>query len=284
MSKTIFFVVPFKNRIIMKPFLIKTPVWLGRHWFKIVLCGMLLFLLQQKDLNLQFNLSAQPENSTLTTTTTEKGWLSQLNPASLASSLTTLLPEKPKVENVKVATLSPPDNVANTYSNMTYHESSPEPVRSKAELAKLKKQRAYVSRFADVAQAEMKKYGIPASIKLAQGLIETNAGASRLSTKNNNHFGMKCFSRKCRKGHYSNFTDDSHKDIFRIYKSAWSSYRSHSKMLVSNKRYKKLFRLSPTDYRSWAHGLYKAGYATDKKYAEKLIRIIEELDLQEYDS
>lgn len=268
----------------MKPFTIKTPVWLGRHWFKIVLCGMFIFLLQQKDLNLQFNLSAQPDASEDTAAFTEKGWLDRLNPATLASSLTTLLPEKEKIEQVQITELPAADNLANTYSNMTYHESAAKPVRSKAEVAKLKKQNAYVSRFVDVAQSEMKKYGIPASIKLAQGLIETNAGASRLSTKNNNHFGMKCFSRKCKKGHCSNFTDDSHKDFFRVYKSAWSSYRSHSKMLVGNKRYKKLFDLSPTDYHGWAHGLYKAGYATDKRYAEKLIRIIEELELQKYDT
>lgn len=270
----------------MKIFLIKTPVWLGRHWFKIVLCGMFLFLLQQKDLNLQFNLSAQPDEETISATTAtvnEKGWFSQLNPATMASSLTSLLPEKQKTEKVQITDLPATDNLANTYSNMTYNESARKPERSAAELAKIKKQLAYVSRFADVAQAEMKKYGIPASIKLAQGLIETNAGASRLSTKNNNHFGMKCFSRKCKKGHCSNFTDDSHKDFFRVYKSAWSSYRSHSQMLVSNKRYKKLFKLAPADYRGWAKGLYKAGYATDKKYAEKLIRIIEELGLQKYD-
>ena len=131
------------------------------------------------------------------------------------------------------------DNLANTYSNMTYQESAPKVIHTltKAQRKKLKKQRAYVDRFANVAQVEMKKYGIPASIKLAQGLIETNAGESRLSTKNNNHFGMKCFSKKCKKGHCSNFSDDTHKDFFRIYKNAWESYRSHSELLAG-KRYK----------------------------------------------
>ena len=92
---------------------------------------------------------------------------------------------------------------------------------------------------------------------------------------------MKCFSRKCKKGHCSNFTDDSHKDFFRIYKNSWSSYRAHSKLL-QGKRYRHLKRYGK-DYKKWAFGLRKAGYATDKKYAEKLIAIIEAMHLDEFD-
>ena len=139
----------------------------------------------------------------------------------------------------------------------------------------------YVRRYAKVARAEMDKYGIPASITLAQGLLESDAGGSRLSRKNNNHFGMKCFSRKCKKGHCSNFTDDSHKDFFKIYKNAWQSYRAHSKLLMG-KRYKHL-QSYDKDYEKWAFGLRKAGYATDKKYAQKLISINETLHLEEFD-
>lgn len=139
----------------------------------------------------------------------------------------------------------------------------------------------YVRKFAKVARSEMQKYGIPASITLAQGLLESDAGGSRLSRKNNNHFGMKCFSRKCSKGHCSNFTDDSHKDFFRIYENVWQSYRAHSKLL-QKKRYGAL-KAYGKDYRKWAHGLRKAGYATDKKYAYKLIDIIEALRLYEFD-
>ena len=128
----------------------------------------------------------------------------------------------------------------------------------------------------------MEKYGIPASIILAQGLIETNAGESRLSVRNNNHFGMKCFSKKCRKGHCSNFTDDSHKDFFRKYKTAWESYRAHSHLLNA-KRYRHLKKLGTKDYKGWAKGLRKAGYATDKRYAEKLINLIETLRLDKFD-
>jgi flagellum-specific peptidoglycan hydrolase FlgJ len=142
----------------------------------------------------------------------------------------------------------------------------------------------YIQRFAPVAQAEMRKYGIPASIILAQALLESNAGQSKLTQKTNNHFGMKCFSKNCRKGHCSNFTDDSHKDFFLSYGNAWASYRDHSNFLKNNKRYRKLFTNEATDYKSWARGLAKAGYATDKLYANKLIALIETLELDQYDT
>jgi len=140
----------------------------------------------------------------------------------------------------------------------------------------------YVTRFGAVAVAEMKKYGIPASITLAQGLLESDAGTSRLAKQNNNHFGMKCFSKNCVKGHCSNFNDDHHKDFFRSYSNSWESYRAHSLLLQGN-RYKSLKNFGTKNYKDWAHGLKKAGYATDKNYAPKLIKIIEEMKLYEFD-
>jgi flagellum-specific peptidoglycan hydrolase FlgJ len=146
-----------------------------------------------------------------------------------------------------------------------------------------KKQRlSYIRRFSKVAQEEMKRFGIPASITLAQGLLESNAGTSPLALHNQNHFGIKCFEKHCRKGHCANFSDDSHKDFFRIYQTVWESYRAHSKFLQKD-RYKPLFKLKSTDYKGWAKGLQKAGYATDQRYAEKLIRLIEAYELQQYD-
>jgi flagellum-specific peptidoglycan hydrolase FlgJ len=139
----------------------------------------------------------------------------------------------------------------------------------------------YVSRYAKTAQQEMEKYGIPASISLAQGLIESRAGTSTLATRNNNHFGIKCFSRQCRKGHCTNHTDDTHKDFFRSYKSPWESWRAHSQMLASG-RYAGLKKYG-RDYRKWAYGLKSVGYATDRTYAEKLIGVIERYDLHRYD-
>ncbi|MEL6925732.1 MAG: glucosaminidase domain-containing protein, partial [Bacteroidota bacterium] len=164
-------------------------------------------------------------------------------------------------------------------SGVAFHESEQVTKKKKSKPA----QEAYIRRFAKVAQQEMKKFGIPASIKLAQGLLESNAGKSPLATKNNNHFGIKCFSRKCQKGHCSNFDDDSHKDFFRVYQNSWESYRAHSRFLTKGARYQSLFRLSPNDHRAWATGLQRAGYATDPQYATKLLELIERYDLTIYD-
>jgi len=139
----------------------------------------------------------------------------------------------------------------------------------------------YVGRYSKTAITEMEKFGVPASISLAQGLIESRAGHSKLAQRNNNHFVIKCFSRHCKKGHCSNFTDDTHKDFFRVFKSPWESWREHSKM-ISSGRYAKL-KKHGRDYRKWAYGLKSAGYATDRTYADKLIGVIEKYQLYKYD-
>ena len=139
----------------------------------------------------------------------------------------------------------------------------------------------YIARFSGIAVKEMHRYGIPASISLAQGLVESRYGTSKLAVRNNNHFGMKCFSKKCGKGHCSNFSDDHHKDFFRIFKTPWDSWRAHSEMLA-NGRYARLKKYG-LNYRSWAHGLENLGYATDRSYAEKLIGVIERYDLDRFD-
>ena len=140
----------------------------------------------------------------------------------------------------------------------------------------------YVVRFSKVAQGEMEKYGIPASITLAQGILESEAGNSRLASKHNNHFGIKCHSRNCPRGHCVNYADDSPKDFFRKYGTAWESFRAHSEFLTRD-RYRSLHKLKSTDYKGWARGLEKAGYATGDGYGEKLIRLIEDLKLYRYD-
>jgi flagellum-specific peptidoglycan hydrolase FlgJ len=139
----------------------------------------------------------------------------------------------------------------------------------------------YIARYSKIAIGEMNQFGIPASISLAQGLVESRAGTSTLAVSNNNHFGMKCFAKNCPKGHCSNHTDDTHKDFFKKFPSAWQGWRAHSQLLASG-RYTKLKRYG-RDYKAWAHGLQSAGYATDKTYAEKLIGIIERYDLYKYD-
>jgi flagellum-specific peptidoglycan hydrolase FlgJ len=142
---------------------------------------------------------------------------------------------------------------------------------------------AYIAQYSPVAQAEMRQHGIPASITLAQGLLESNAGQSGLSKKCNNHFGIKCFSKRCKRGHCHNFTDDTHKDFFIRYDNVWASYKAHSAFLKQTPRYKKCFQLAKNDYKGWARGLAKAGYATDPRYAEKLIALVEQFDLGRFD-
>lgn len=140
---------------------------------------------------------------------------------------------------------------------------------------------AYIKKYAAIAQAGWKQYKVPASISLAQGLIESRAGLSKLAVGNNNHFGMKCFSRNCKKGHCTNHTDDTHKDFFLKFKTAFQSWDAHAKLLASG-RYAKLKKYGK-DYRRWAQGLKSCGYATDRTYAQKLIGIIENYNLDRYD-
>jgi len=144
--------------------------------------------------------------------------------------------------------------------------------------------RDYIARFSAVAIAEMRRSGVPASITLAQGLLESNASESRLAQKINNHFGMKCFSTHCEKGHCVNFKQNSHKDFFVKYANAWGSYQAHTDYLKNSGRYIHLFELDRSNYRAWARGLAKAGYNTsDEAYGEKLIAIIQILDLDRFD-
>lgn len=139
---------------------------------------------------------------------------------------------------------------------------------------------AYVARFAHIAQQEQAKFGIPASISLAQGIIESRYGTSTLAIKNNNHFGIKCQSRGCKKGHCTNHSDDSHKDFFRKFNTAWESWRAHSNVLMSP-RYK---AARGHGYRKWAQILKSKGYATDRNYANTLISTIEKYKLYRYDN
>ncbi|MDF1574607.1 MAG: glucosaminidase domain-containing protein [Bacteroidales bacterium] len=138
----------------------------------------------------------------------------------------------------------------------------------------------YIRTFSDLAMREMIRVGIPASITLAQGCLESNNGNSRLAVRGNNHFGIKCHDWTGKKIHHN---DDSWQECFRSYSSAYESYMDHSEFLSSKPRYAPLFEISPHDYRGWARGLKRAGYATADNYATLLIRIIEENELYKYD-
>ena len=140
----------------------------------------------------------------------------------------------------------------------------------------------YVERYKDIAMREMREYGIPASITLAQGLLESGAGRSQLSQQSNNHFGIKCH--KDWQGKSVNYDDDKPQECFRKYKNPEASFIDHSKFLVEKKRYAFLFDLPKDNYIKWAFGLKKAGYATDPKYPKKLIKYIERYSLYQYDN
>jgi len=139
----------------------------------------------------------------------------------------------------------------------------------------------YIERYKDVAITEMNLFGIPASITMAQACLESNFGNSRLAIEGNNHFGIKCHSSWTGKKIYKD--DDKKNECFRHYNSVWESFRDHSKFLKNSKRYKFLFEYDITDYKKWAYGLKKAGYATCATYPEKLIRLIEKYKLFELD-
>ena len=142
-------------------------------------------------------------------------------------------------------------------------------------------QKKYIERYADLAIEEMYRSGIPASITLAQGLLESGYGLSELALKSNNHFGIKCHNTW--QGDKVYHDDDAKGECFRKYDTPEESFRDHSDFLRYRDRYKFLFDLEITDYKSWANGLKKAGYATDPKYPAKLIKLIEDYSLYEYD-
>lgn len=140
--------------------------------------------------------------------------------------------------------------------------------------------RDYIERYKDIAITEMNQYGIPASIKLAQALLESGNGNSYLARKANNHFGIKCGG--IWNGKSITRPDDHVRDCFRVYDDPEHSFRDHSQFLL-RKRYEKLFTLKKNDYKGWAKGLKDAGYATNPRYPELLINLIERYQLYQYD-
>lgn len=140
----------------------------------------------------------------------------------------------------------------------------------------------YVANFNEIAKNNMKTHGIPASIILAQGILESGAGKGKLAQSANNHFGIKCH--KGWTGDSVKHDDDAEQECFRKYAQASESYKDHSLFLTSRSRYATLFKLDKGDYQSWARGLKAAGYATDVKYPDKLIGLIERFELYKYDN
>lgn len=164
-------------------------------------------------------------------------------------------------------------------NNNTHLENSDEK-NENLDLNKLSAVELYIYNYAGVAQEEMKLYGIPASIKIAQGILESGSGSGNLTKRSNNHFGIKCNGWQGEKVYHD---DDEAQECFRKYADAKYSFRDHSLFLFERSRYGFLFDYESDDYISWAQGLRRAGYATDPKYPDKLISLIKRYQLHEYD-
>jgi len=256
------------------------PQWvnnLEKNWFRILILAVALHVFFNKDISIQFNMNAAGqvgEALVIQPVSYEKNQQQKVSvtPVSKRSSS-----HKEKKKTV------PPE--ANNFSNLGFILNPDYARRKKIDRRivqqKLENCQAYIKAYEPIARKEREKYDIPVSITLAQGLLESNAGDSRLAKESNNHFGIKCRT-KCLGCTCRNYSDDDIYDMFRVFESTWESFREHS-ILLSGNRYKHLKKLPARDYKNWAHGLKKAGYATDKRYAEKLIRIIEELDLDRFD-
>ena len=256
--------------------IIRTISWIGKNWFQLIVIIFLLQLYTTRNVQLLVNSSNETTNSLV----------SQQSVTSLTS-----YPEEHQELFVGFNILEKDEPNYNPkwksadFSNLAFIINSKlantKRVNHEIVSEKLTNCREYVKRFAKSAIIEMEKYGIPASITLAQGLLESDAGESRLASESNNHFGIKCRS-KCRGCTCRNYADDDIYDMFRVFDSSWDSFREHS-LLLQIERYSHLRKIDPKDYKKWAVGLKKAGYATDKNYHNKLIRIIEELDLSQFD-
>jgi flagellum-specific peptidoglycan hydrolase FlgJ len=298
-----------KVKHVFRENMFKANQMIQQNWLKLVIVCLVAFVIAHKDLNVSLNLvnstnnqpTEQPQNISAAPVS-QVGRAEQMSyteapikaevktpKKAIATSIVSAAPKPKKVaskasKNSKNSNFD--ENLANTFSNIGFILNSTYAKRNNIDPAivahKRKKCDDYIKHYAPIAVKEMKQYGVPASITLAQGLLESNVGESKLATKNNNHFGIKCFARSCKKGHCSNYTDDSHKDFFRAYPNANESYRAHS-LFLQKDRYKHLKKLGTKNYKSWAHGLRKAGYATDKKYAPKLIKLIEVLGLARFD-
>jgi len=179
---------------------------------------------------------------------------------------------KPRTERVVKNTRTQPNVTKEAQKETVFVDKTPDRVPTSTE--------DYITIFGPIAQEEMRLYGIPASITLAQGILESASGKGRLAVEANNHFGIKCHEWTGAKIYHD---DDAAQECFRKYNDAKYSYRDHSLFLTNRSRYQKLFQFDIHDYQSWAKELRAAGYATDRRYPDKLISLIERYQLYKYD-
>jgi flagellum-specific peptidoglycan hydrolase FlgJ len=266
------------------------PSWLGRNWFNLVLLYVSGHFVFQKEVSLDVSLPGRQTTfqaagvSVLPTATAkEPGPETWYVPASNVSQFKKIREQTEKVDRAKTkpTTAVPGFSIRNLTPLLSPDYARRKGIPKEVVAARVQVCKDYVARYTSIAQEEMRTYGIPASITLAQGLLESDAGESVLARESLNHFGIKCRT-KCIGCTCRNYADDVAHDMFRVFEEVGESFREHS-LLLNSPRYKALKKLDASDYKGWARGLKKAGYATDPHYAEKLIRIIEALDLNQYD-
>jgi flagellum-specific peptidoglycan hydrolase FlgJ len=265
--------------------------FIQKHWLNMVLALMLTLLIIKKDIHLTVSSSFDNDKTeekavAVVQVSKTKKIKQKVAYAAMAvashdiddngDGIIELLPKR--TLKAVLPTKLKDENVSNEFNNVSVFEKSGK-VNPSVLDARQAKCWDYVTRFVSVARAEKSKFGIPVSITLAQGLLESDAGESSLTRKANNHFGVKTFDKSIS---HVVMKDDTPRDKFKKYRSAWESYRDHSQLLMRD-HYKHLQFLSKTDYVGWAKGLKKAGYATDPFYAEKLVKIIESLQLYRFD-
>ncbi len=294
----------FKEKY-QKVYLKKSKDWLRKNWFSLSLMVFAVFILTQKDITMEFTMRANPDATATPSAVQESTEKGKVVPASVPLSAVSSKEKKTNTQAFGFGNL--PSLIRNTVSKGNVPTKAAELTKESVvaahpnvrfllfpemtESAKLNasevnalnnKCKAYARRFAPVAMAEMGRYGVPASITVAQAILHSNAGDHPLVEKSNNHFGIKCFSKECPKGHCSHHGTEEHKSFYRNFNTAWESFRGHS-LLLTNKKYEHLLKLKKKDYKGWANGLQKAGYSKDQQYAQKLIRIIEAMQLAELD-
>jgi len=294
------------NKKDQKKYIDKSKEWLRKNWFNLSLLAFAIFILTQKDITMEFTMrnnpgdgiqqSIQPSTSESAKVVPAVVPLSTVSQKDLPNSNQQFgwgdLPDLIRNTGSKGNLSSPKSTMTNEeavagYPNirfLLFPEMSNSTNLSESAINSLNnKCKAYARRFAPVAMAEMGRYGVPASITIAQAILHSNAGDEILATKNNNHFGIRCFSNECPKGHCSHYGSETHKSFYRNFNTAWESFRAHS-LLLTSKKYKHLLKVDKNDYQAWAKGLQKAGYSKDAQYAAKLIRIIEAMQLSELDN
>jgi flagellum-specific peptidoglycan hydrolase FlgJ len=252
--------------------------WLRRYWLRLFLSALVIHAALTKEISFEFSMQAPRPAG-------EEQAEAYFAPAAARERLDYLETPPTTEQAPRPAAKKKDARRANQFSNVKFLIDPQYAERHGVDLAivaeKLAICEAYVDQYATAAVADMKKHGIPASVKLAQALLESDAGGSRLARESNNHFGIKCRS-KCRGCTCRNYTDDDIYDMFRVFPSPEDSFHEHSQLLMGA-RYRHLLELDRRDYEGWAFGLKKAGYATDRLYAEKLLSIIEALALHRFD-